>query len=618
MCGFAGFSDYGDSFTEEKYLWIALARRMAGRIAHRGPDDRGAHVSAHCALGHARLAIIDPENGAQPMTVYKDGAEFTIAYNGEIYNAPELRRELEALGYTFETSCDTEVVLNAYICWGEDCAQRLNGIFAFAVDDVPRQKTFLCRDRFGVKPLFYTLQGDRLAFGSEIKALFEFPGVNPVLGKTGVCEIFGLGPARTPGCGVFEGISELKPGHTAVFDRDGFRETRYFDLEAAPHTDDYPTTVKKVRELLLDTVERQLVSDAPLCTFLSGGLDSSVVTAIAAQVLRDRGSRKLSTYSFEFEGNEENFKPSSFQPDRDEDWARKVSAALGTEHTTLLCGNQRLEDSLLEGALAKDLPGMSDIDGSLLYFCRLVRERHAVALCGECADEIFGGYPWFHRREMFDGAHFPWSNNLDTRSSLLKPELLEAVRLEDYVNSRLQETLDSVPVLRGESMEQRRMRQISYLNIKWFMSTLLDRKDRCSMWSGLEVRVPYADHRLAQYVFNTPWEYKCPEGRVKGLLRDAARGLLPDDVLDRRKSPYPKTYDPAYEQDLKIRLSAILRDSSQPIHKLLSAQAAKDLLSQSFDYGKPWFGQLMAGPQLLAYLIQINYWMLHYNIYVNL
>ena len=617
MCGFAGFSDYSDSLHDERYLWMALARRMARRISHRGPDDSGAHVSPHCALGHARLAIIDPENGDQPMTVQRDGAEFTIAYNGEIYNAPELRSDLENRGYTFETNCDTEVVLNAYLCYGEDCCEKLNGIFAFAVDDGARNRTYLCRDRFGVKPLFYTLQGDRLAFGSEIKALFEYPGVNPVLGKTGVCEIFGLGPARTPGCGVFEGISELKPGHFAVLDREGFRDRCYFDLEAAPHEDDYSTTVKRVRELLLDTVERQMISDVPLCTFLSGGLDSSVVTAIAAEVLKRRGE-KLSTYSFEFEGNEENFRPSSFQPDRDESWALKVSAALNTRHTTLFCEKGQLEDSLFEGVLAKDLPGMSDIDGSLLYYCRQVKKRHVVALCGECADEIFGGYPWFHRREMFDGAHFPWSNNLDIRSSLLRPEVAEAVGLENYVNSRLQETLDNVPKLPEESEEQARMRQISYLNIKWFMSTLLDRKDRCSMWSGLEVRVPYADHRIAQYVFNTPWEFKCPEGRTKGLLRDAARGLLPEDILERRKSPYPKTYDPAYEQDLKRRLSYVLRDSSQPIHKLLSEEAAGSLLTETFDYGKPWFGQLMAGPQLLAYLLQINYWLLHYNIYVKL
>ena len=617
MCGFAGYSDYSDSLLEEKYLWMALARRMAGRIAHRGPDGRGAHVSAHCALGHARLAIMDPEHGAQPMTLLRDGKEVTIAYNGEIYNAPELRRELQGEGFTFATGCDTEVVLAAYLRWGTDCAPKLNGIFAFAVDDGRLERTFLCRDRFGVKPLFFTRQGDRLVFGSEIKALLEYPGVRPVVGREGLCEIFGLGPARTPGCGVFRDIFELRPGHWAVFDREGYREEAYFRLEAAPFTDTYDQAVEQVRELLLDTVERQLVSDAPLCTFLSGGLDSSVVTAIAARKLREEG-RPLCTYSFEFVGNEENFRPSAYQPDRDQAWAERVSQVLGTEHTTLYCDSKELTEALFEAVLAKDLPGMADVDGSLLHYCRQVKERHKVALCGECADEIFGGYPWFHRRELYDGSAFPWSDNLDLRSSLLKPEIARAIGLEEYVAARLRESQAAVPALPDDSPEQRRMREISHLNVAWFMATLLDRKDRCSMWSGLEVRVPYADHRLAQYVVNAPWEIKCPGGRVKGLLRDAARGLLPDEVLQRRKSPYPKTYDPAYEQALKERLRLVLRDSSQPLHRLLDPSVVKGLLGETFDYGRPWFGQLMAGPQLLASLLQVNYWLLRYNIYLEI
>ena len=617
MCGFAGFSDFNDELLDEKYLWMALARRMARRLSHRGPDGQGAQVSSHCALAHMRLAVMDPQNGQQPMTVVREGKACTIAYNGELYNAPELRASLESQGYSFLTDCDTEVVLNAYLCYGEDCPEKLNGIFAFAVDDGIRDRLFLCRDRFGVKPLFYTIQNDRLAFASEIKGLFEFPGVNPVLGREGLCEVFGLGPARTPGHGVFEGIHELLPGHFALFDREGFRERSYFELTAAPHTASYEETVETLRELLLDTVHRQLAADVPLCTFLSGGLDSSVVTAIAAGILKERGQR-LSTYSFEFEGNEAYFTPSSFQPDRDQDWAERVSRELGTDHHTLLCTNDQLADSLFEAVIAKDLPGMADVDGSLLHFCRQVKQNHVVALCGECADEIFGGYPWFHRREMFDGSRFPWSGNLELRQSLLNPELREQLRLEDYVSQRLGETLETVPVLPGENPEQVRMRQLSCLNMRWFMATLLDRKDRCSMASGLEVRVPYCDHRIAQYLYNVPWDFKCPGGEPKGLLRDAARGLLPEEILRRKKSPYPKTHNPGYEAILKQRLRYILRDSLQPIHKLLSEEAVQGLLDQSFDYGKPWFGQLMAGPQLLAYLIQVNYWLLHYNIYIDL
>ena len=324
MCGFAGFSDYLQGLPGPPNHWLDIARRMARRISHRGPDEQGVHFSSHCALAHARLAVMDPKNGQQPMSLPWQGGEVTIAYNGEVYNAPELRRELEGRGFSFETACDTEVVLAAYLAWGPGCAEKLNGIFAFAVDDPLEQRTVLCRDRFGVKPLFYTLREGRLVFASEIKGLLEFPGVEPVVGPDGLRELFALGPARTPGCGVFEEIHELLPGHVAVFDRLGWRELPYFQLEACPHQEDYPHTVAHLRELLLDTVERQLQADVPLCTFLSGGLDSSVVTAIAAGKIKSLGG-KLDTYSFEFEGNQEYFSPTAYQPDRDRDWAQRVS-----------------------------------------------------------------------------------------------------------------------------------------------------------------------------------------------------------------------------------------------------------------------------------------------------
>lgn len=386
MCGFAGFSDYGDSMKEERYLWKALAQRMARRISHRGPDDSGAHVSEHCALAHARLAVMDPEKGKQPFHRRVDQYDYVIAYNGEVYNAPELKKELELLGYNFQTNCDTEVVLTAYIHYGLDSIEKLNGIFAFAIDDPVRQQTVLVRDRFGVKPLFYTHSNSRLIMASEIKALFEYPGINPEIGKEGLCEIFGLGPARTPGCGVFHGIQELLPGHYAIYDHEGFRTKCYFKLQAHPHTDSYEETVAHVRALLIDTVERQLMSDVPLCTFLSGGLDSSIVTAVAAQKLKEQG-KVLDTFSFEFAGNDIYFSPSDFQPDRDDAWAQRVSELLGTRHTKLVCSNEELFYALHDAMVAKDLPGMADIDASLLHFCCLVKMSHDVVLCGECADE---------------------------------------------------------------------------------------------------------------------------------------------------------------------------------------------------------------------------------------
>lgn len=617
MCGVAGFCDYNDDLSGEAPFWSALAKRMGSQLKHRGPDDSGVHVSSHAALAHRRLAVVDIDGGKQPMTANAEGLSYTIVYNGELYNSTELRDELKSLGHTFETQSDTEVLLKSYIQFGFECAEKLNGIFAFAIDDERRQCTFLCRDRFGVKPLFYSLANERLVFASEIKALFEYPGINPVLDRQGLCEVFGLGPARTAGNGVFKNIFEIKPGFCAVFDRSGFQSKPYFELKSFEHPDSYEDSVKHVKYLLEDAVTRQLVSDVPLCTLLSGGLDSSIITALASRNYRDSG-KVLSTYSFDFTGNEKYFKPTAFQPSADRPWVDEMVAFCQTNHTYLECDNVSLADYLYNSVAAKDLPGMADVDSSLLYFCSLIKKNHVVGLSGECADEIFGGYPWFHKKEAFEGHCFPWSPDLSIRTGLLIPEVADALHIEDYVNMRYEESIAAVPILAGESAQEKRRREISYLNINWFMSTLLDRKDRASMASGLEVRVPFSDHRIVQYVFNAPWSYKCHDGVVKGLLRDAAKDWLPEDVLMRKKSPYPKTHNPAYEKLMRQRLASVMADGDEPIHKLISTTAAAELLSEKSDYGKPWFGQLMAGPQLMAYLLQINYWLKKYDIAIEL
>lgn len=617
MCGITGFCDYNDDFTEEAPFLGHLVRRMGNTLRHRGPDESGIFLSSHAAFAHQRLAVVDIEGGKQPMTAYTGGYRYTIVYNGELYNSRELRKELEAAGYFFETTSDTEVLLKCYIQYGFDCAKKLNGIYAFAVDDERRNCCYLCRDRFGVKPLFYCIASGRLVFASEMKALFEYPGINPVIDRQGLCEVIGIGPARTAGCGVFKNIFEIKPGDWAAFDRDGFREQPYYRLESYEHPDSYEDTVKHVRYLVQDAVTRQLVSDVPLCTFLSGGLDSSVITALAAANYRESG-KTLSTYSFDFTGNDRFFHPTAYQPDADRPWAEKMSQFCGSNHTYLECDNATLANYLCDAVLAKDLPGMTDVDSSLLYFCRLIKKQHVVAISGECADEIFGGYPWFHKKEAFEGHCFPWSPDVSIRTRMLKPDIAEALNVEEYVNARYEESLAQVPVLEGEDPTEKRRREISFLNINWFMSTLLERKDRMSMASGLEVRVPYADHRILEYVFNAPWSFKCHEGVAKSLLRDAAEPWLPQDVRLRRKSPYPKTHNPAYERIVRHRLAQVMRDPQEPIHSLISDEAASALLDEKSDYGKPWFGQLMAGPQMMAYLLEINFWLKQYEIEIEL
>lgn len=617
MCGIAGFCDYNDDFTDEAPFLSHLARRMGNTLKHRGPDENGIFISSHTAFAHQRLAVVDIEGGKQPMTAYYGGYRYTIVYNGELYNSSELRRELEAIGYLFETSSDTEVLLKCYVQYGDNCPKKLNGIFSFAIDDEKRKCCFLCRDRFGVKPLFYSIAGVRLVFASEIKALFEYPGINPVLDRQGLCEVLGIGPARTAGIGVFKNISEIKPGYFAVYNKDGFTTKPYYQLESYEHPDSYEDTVRHVRYLVEDAVTRQLVSDVPLCTFLSGGLDSSVVTALAARNY-ERSGKILSTYSFDFTGNDKYFKPTAYQPDADRPWAEKMVQFCRTNHTFLECDNMALADSLYDAVDAKDLPGMADVDSSLLYFCSKIKQKHVVAVSGECADEIFGGYPWFHKKEAFEGHCFPWSPDLSVRTGLIQPDIREALKIDEYVNQRYEESLAEVPVLENESAQEKRRREISYLNIRWFMTTLLDRKDRTSMYSGLEVRVPYADHRIVEYVFNAPWSYKCHDGVVKALLRDAAKPWLPQDVRLRKKSPYPKTHNPEYEKIIRGRLSAVMEDEEQPIHCLFAKDAVNTLLNTDSDYGKPWFGQLMAGPQMMAYLLQINYWLKKYSIDIEI
>ena len=613
MCGIAGFCSFEGDFLQEPGKWTRVLERMRTAIAHRGSDQTGEYLRRHAGLAHTRLSIRDLAGGAQPMLRRRGEAECAIVYNGEIYNAEELKRELLERGWRFSTSCDTEVILCGYMEYGMEVAQKLNGIFAFAIWDEQRETLFLCRDRLGVKPLFYAPEGDTLVFGSEPKALFAHPRIKPRADLDSFREIFGLGPARTPGCGVFRGLREVKPGCILTCSRAGVEERAYWSLEAKPHTDSYARTVETVSWLLRDAVKRQLVSDVPVCSLLSGGIDSSVVTALASRQMEGEG-KTLNTFSFDFAHNDTCFQANSFQPTRDRPYVDKVLALYPLHHTYLECDEATLAGLLEDAVVMKDLPGMTDVDASLLYFCGLVKRHNKVALTGECADEIFGGYPWFYREELLYADGFPWSADLSARTALLSEEAIRELDLEDYVHQAYLDTLARTPALPEERGEDRRRREIGFLNLRWFMQTLLDRMDRTSMAWGLEARVPFADHRIVEYVYNVPWSMKYQDGMEKKLLRDACRDLLPPELLYRKKSPYPKTYSPAYEALLAERFRQMLANPQAPVHRFLDKDKAARFLAQPKDYGKPWFGQLMAGPQMLAYMLQVNFWMERYGI----
>ncbi len=616
MCGIAGFYNPHDHYLKEKEHYESVLQAMAERLRHRGPDDAGRWLSEHGGLSHARLSIIDLAGGHQPMVKSGSGQTFAIVYNGELYNTDELRQELMAAGYSFQTSSDTEVILAGYMEYGPDFVKRLNGIFAFAIMDTALNRLCLFRDRAGVKPLFYTVRGEELIFSSELKGILAYPGVKAQLDRRGLNEVFSIGPARTYGCGVLKDMEELLPGHYLICTPDGIRQQSYWKLVSRPHEDSYERTIEKTSFLVEDSVRRQMVSDVPICTFLSGGVDSSLVSAICAKELKKQGKR-LTTFSFDFVDNDKFFRANSFQPSQDRPYVDQMVKFLDSDHHYLECGNLTQADRLFDSVLAHDLPAMGDIDSSMLQFCSMVKEHNKVALTGECADEIFGGYPWFHKKECFEAHTFPWTMDLAPRKALLDDSFLEYLDMDRYVLDTYERSVAETPVLAEDSPEEARRREIAWLNLRWFMQTLLNRMDRTSMYSGLEARVPFADHRIMEYVWNVPWDMKTRDGLVKNLLRQSGKGLLPDEILFRKKSPYPKTYDTAYEKLLVDRVREMMDDSHAPVMDFLDRKKLARFLTSPSDYGKPWYGQLMAGPQMLAYLLQVNFWLKTYHIEVT-
>ncbi|HDR7704592.1 TPA: asparagine synthase (glutamine-hydrolyzing) [Bacillus thuringiensis] len=589
MCGITGWVDYKRSLEGER----DVVTKMAETLAKRGPDDNKVWIKGNVAFGHKRLIVVDPEGGKQPMTCLKDETNYAICYNGELYNTEDIRKELLRRGYTFKGHSDTEVLLASYIEWKEECVDHLNGIYAFAVWDEQKEQVFIARDRLGVKPLFYKYDSGRLLFGSELKAILAHPDVKAEVTLEGLSEIFGLGPSRTPGHGIYAGIKELRPGHAMTFSKNGLCIWRYWNVESKKHEDSFEETVEKTRFLLQDAITRQLVSDVPLCTFLSGGVDSSAITAIAAKEYERLGKGQLHTYSIDYEDNDKYFKANAFQPNSDAPFINLMTETFQTTHHRCVISNEKLAEYLTEAVLVRDLPGMADIDSSLLWFCREIKQDFVVGLSGECADEIFGGYPWFYREDDLQSSAFPWMRSTEAREQLLKKEWRNKLNLQQYVQRRYEESIQEVPILEGESPLEAKRRQLFYLNMVWFMTTLLDRKDRMSMGASLEVRVPFADHRLVEYAWNIPWEMKMYKNREKGLLRKALEDVLPHDILYRKKSPYPKTHNPHYTKAVIVWLQNLLTDKGSILHELFDKEQLNGLIqSGGSAFQTPWFGQL--------------------------
>jgi len=573
MCGITGWVDYSRDLTKERAVIDAMTETMACR----GPDASGVWTDQNATLGHRRLAVIDIPGGAQPMSIQTPQGEVAMVYSGEAYNFKELRDELIAEGEKFTTSSDTEVVLRGYLHWGESLVDRLNGMYAFAIWDSRHRKLVMIRDRMGIKPFYFYPTPNGVLFGSEPKAILANPLAKPIVDVDGLREI--LVPVKTPRHAVWKGMAEVEPGTIVTVDERGVHERTYWRLESKLHTDDQETTVARVRELLEDIVRRQLVADVPECVLLSGGLDSSAITALSAREL----SIPVRTFAVDFVDQAENFNPNDLRPTLDTPYVHDVAKHVGSAHTDIVLDHTQLADLDIRRKVvgARDMPlGLGDMDASLYLLFKAIRQQSTVALSGESADEIFGGYRQFHDPAIQKTDAFPWialGGIVDTSGDTLTPALFKAVDLDGYMDRRYTEAVAEVARVDGEDDFTHRMRVMSYLHLTRFVRILLDRKDRMSMAVGLEVRVPFCDHRLVEYVYNTPWSLKTFDGREKSLLRGAARDVLPESVVQRVKSPYPSTSDPQYGAALQAQAKDLLGSGDDQLFGLIDKATLESL-----------------------------------------
>ena len=584
-----------------------VAENMLRTIQHRGPDNSASHFWGDNVLLQTDHSY-NLRDQVYPVSQKWAGERYTIVFDGVIFNREELKR---ALNCDTTAMDDAQLMLRGYIAWKQTVLERVNGVFALAIAHERENKLFLARDRMGVKPLFYMRNGKGLIFASEMKTILSVPGVSAQLDALGAGELLLIGPGRIPGSGVFRDIYELKPAEYAIFQNGNLQLRTYWNLKDRVHTDSFADTVERVKELVTDAVLCQLPVDRTAGTMLSGGLDSSLVSAICARDLDQRGMR-LETFSVDYLNNDQYFQPNMFQPNQDTEYIRIMQDMLDSDHHWSVLSPEDLQREIHASMVARDLPGMADVDASLLAFCRQIKPHVSVVLSGECADEIFGGYPWYREPQMrnFDG--FPWAQTTTERSAFLQEWITKQVQPEEFVFEQYRQTIRQSDIGTENSDLDKRTKELVNLNIRWFMQTLLERGDRMGNTAGVDIRVPFADYRIAEYLYGVPWAYKDYKGREKGLLRKAMEGILPHSVLYRKKSPYPKTYDPAYLDLVSNMLQQVLDNPNAPIYQLVKKEALENLLHQDFRW--PWYGQLMRRPQTIVYMLQMNDWLEHYSV----
>ena len=617
MSSIAGFFQPNTVYSKENEFCIRVIHDMSQALIHRGPDEQSFYYFPQGAFNHNYLlAGCIPgtfPHKMQPISIDYHGNTYTLLFDGFISNPEFLAMELETRQISTKEMSIEELLLYFYIIKGTDFIKQVRGAFALAIYNEGEKELHLFRDPLGLRPLFYTQKTGALVFASEIKGLFPYPGIESILDKKGLTELIALGPARKPGSAIFHGIYEVKPGHFLTYNRKGLCDQTFHQFEIKEHTDSYEDTLDNISYLLNQSILGLTPSVMPISSLLSGGLDSSIVTA----KLADSTTNSLATYSLEFDNSRQHFKANAFQPALDAPFVQEMATHLGTKHTIFTCNNEIQLKYLKKSVLAHDFPTMADVDSSYLFFCENVGKQHKIVFTGECADEIFCGYPWYHSTDG-DIKTFPWSIDLSPRFSLLNDNLINTLDIENCVADAYSETCYEIG-LDGQSTPSELLhRKTFYLTIRYFMQTLINRGDRATAINSMDARVPFAHQELTEYLFNVPFEMKSKDGERKHLLRAYATGFLPETIRTRKKSPDPKTYDPGYETLVNQELLRALSKPDCPLHAIVDKSKAENFCRQIKDLGRPWYGQLMAGPQLAAYYLQILYWLETYNIKIEL
>lgn len=589
ICGIVSLSNI------RKYK-LSNLKEMLDKIKHRG-------VSENYYIGpKSLLGQINDKMMNLPLTKYDCIKRYTIILDGELYNGDKLKTQLEELGYKFKTNDDAEIILNTYIQYKERSLELFKGAYSFVIYD--GYQLFMARDKLGLKPLFYSLVNDSLFFGSEIKTLLAINSINRKISKENFIELFSFGPSFNKSHTPFENIFSVEPGEFITFSLRGLRRERYYKIPVKENTFTFEESKKIIKDLLNDAVKNQIKGEK-VGALLSGGLDSSIICSLLSKY------QKLQTYCVDYVDNEINFKSNNFQRSRDNDYALIMANYLDTKHHEYKITAKSLADNLFNSMIARDKPAMADIDSSLYCFAKYLNQNENIVFSGECSDEIFGGYPWFYRNDSNESL-FPWIRNIDNRINILNKEY-QNYNYNEYLESEYSNALNDIEYLSNENEENRKWRKLTNLTINYFMPNLVQRNDSQGLSNGLIIRVPFADIDLLEFVYNLPKEYKYQNGTEKYILREAFSDELPLEITTRKKSPYPKTFDPNYFKLVSNNLMERFNDEYSVLNKLFNKNEIIKIIDNP-ENQVPWFGQLMTSPQLIAYLIQFDQWVKYYNI----